>query len=251
MKYTFNKSVIFDVAKRTLVSDGVSFALTNPACRLLLVLIENNGELVEKETLLTKVWEEFGLASSEGSLYNNISLLRKGFVQVGITNGLETIPKKGVILKLDSIVLEHLNSDEISSNQVLTPSPFFLKKKEVGRVWYKRGIIALSSILVLLALTILLHNYISARTQNYKYYDTVGKCTINYFDNVQTERVKKFFSGPRGKSILKLCTVPAVVYYDDGNVDSNTHEEGIIISFCDLKDGDVNECKSFVSVNID
>lgn len=251
MKYTFNKNVMFDVAERRLVSDDGVFVLTNPACRLLLVLIEKNGELVEKETLLTKVWEEFGLASSEGSLYNNISLLRKGFAQVGIANGLETIPKKGVVLRLDSIDLEHLTSDEVISNQALSLSPSFLKKKGVGGKWYRRGIIALSCILVLLILTILLHNYISSRTQNYKFYGNVGKCTINYFDNVQVERVKKFFSGPRGKKILKLCTVPAVVYYDDSNVDSNTNEDAIIISFCDLKDGDVNECKSFIDINVD
>ncbi|HBT4732675.1 TPA: DNA-binding protein [Klebsiella quasipneumoniae subsp. similipneumoniae] len=247
MKYTFNQHVTFDVAERKLISEDVVFMLTNPACRLLLVLIGKNGELVEKEYLLNKVWEEFGLASSEGSLYNNISLLRKGLVKVGITNGLETVPKKGVRLTLDSIDLEHITSSEVISNQALTPSPPYVKRGWRSRR-YKFGIIVLSYLLVLSILAILLHNYISAYTQHYKSYGNVGKCAIYYFDDVRAERVERFFSGPRGKSILKLCTVPAVVYYDDNNIDTNT-EDASIVSLCDLQDGDVHECKNFVSVN--
>lgn len=249
MKYTFNKKVTFDVVERTLVSEGGLFLLTNPACRLLLVLIEKNGELVEKETLLTKVWDEFGLVSSEGSLYNNISMLRKGFFQVGITNGLETIPKKGVRLMLDSIDIVLPATNDNISNQTFPPPPFLEKKVGGGWKWYKWGVIVMSSILLLSVFAMLLHNYISAHTQNYTYYANVDKCAINYFSDVKYKRVKDFFSGPRGKSILKLCTVPSVVYYDDSNVDSNTHKNEVIISYCELKGGQGSECKNFVSID--
>lgn len=247
MRYTFNKHVTFDVAERKLISEEAVFVLTNPACRLLLALIEENGELVEKEHLLNKVWEEFGLTSSEGSLYNNISLLRKGLTQVGITNGLETVPKKGVRLTLDVIDLEQITSTDVISNQVLIPSFPCVNEKKGANKLFQQCVIIMSSILILVIFAVLLHNSISLKSQQYKFYGNLGKCAIYYFDDVKVERVKNFFSTFRGSSILKNCDVPALVYYDDNNIDTNTHDDASIVSLCELQNGRVHECKNFVS----
>lgn len=250
MKYTFNSCVTFDVAERKLSSDDAAFVLTNPACRLLLVLIENNGELVEKECLLVKVWEDFGLASSEGSLYNNISLLRKGLVHVGITNRLETVPKKGVRLTLDSIDLENLTTDEVVSNQILTPLPSFVEKRGGWLRWKKYFLLLISAMLILSIMALLINNYVSKKHQNYRYFGNVDKCVIYYFDDVNVEMVRSFFSNKQGENILKLCNVPALIYYDDNNFDVNDNQGASIVSFCDLQEGNVHECKNFVNVTV-
>ena len=90
MKYIINGTVQFLVAERKLTGNGgVEVILSNPACRLLIVFLEHNHQQVSREILLEKVWEDFGLVSSESSLNNSISSLRRGLRDVGIDNTIE------------------------------------------------------------------------------------------------------------------------------------------------------------------
>lgn len=60
---------------------------------LLLVLVENAGQLLEKETLLRAVWPDTFV--EEGNLSVYVSALRKIFGKVGDRDYIETIPKRG------------------------------------------------------------------------------------------------------------------------------------------------------------
>ncbi|HFI5583197.1 TPA: transcriptional regulator [Raoultella ornithinolytica] len=117
MKYIINGTVQFLVAERKLTGNGgVEVILSNPACRLLIVFLEHNHQQVSREILLEKVWEDFGLVSSESSLNNSISSLRRGLRDVGIDNTIETVPKKGFEFHVDDLLLENITADFLINN---------------------------------------------------------------------------------------------------------------------------------------
>jgi DNA-binding winged helix-turn-helix (wHTH) protein/TolB-like protein/Flp pilus assembly protein TadD len=64
-----------DALKRRLLRDGQIVPLTPKAFDTLLVLIENSGQVVEKDDLMEKVWP--GIAVEENNLTQNVSALRK------------------------------------------------------------------------------------------------------------------------------------------------------------------------------
>src|SRR6266853_1389390 len=64
-----------DAMKRRLLRDGQIVPLTPKAFDTLLVLIENSGQVVEKDDLMEKVWP--GIAVEENNLTQNVSALRK------------------------------------------------------------------------------------------------------------------------------------------------------------------------------
>ncbi len=83
-----------DPAGHLLFRDGERLPLTPKAVDTLLVLVENTGNLVEKDDLLKKVWPDTFV--EEGSLTRNISVLRDALSKGrdGRTY-IETIPKRG------------------------------------------------------------------------------------------------------------------------------------------------------------
>lgn len=64
-----------DVAKRLLHREGQPVALTSRLFETLLVLVENNGRLVGKDELMTKLWPD--TVVEEANLTVNVSALRK------------------------------------------------------------------------------------------------------------------------------------------------------------------------------
>jgi len=75
----------------TLRCGGEPVALTPKAFDLLLLLIENRGRLIEKETLMKRLWPDAFV--DEANLANNISLLRKALGDCA--NMIQTVPRRG------------------------------------------------------------------------------------------------------------------------------------------------------------
>ena len=80
-----------DVTQRVLSRDGKEIKLYPKTYGVLLVLIENSGQIVEKEVLMEKVWPEDYV--EEANIMQNISILRKIFSDNH--KYIETIPKRG------------------------------------------------------------------------------------------------------------------------------------------------------------
>ena len=83
-----------DMAKRRLLRDGEIVPLAPKVFETLLVLVEQNGQLVEKDELMAKVWHD--VVVEENNLTQNISALRK-ILGAGNTNGhyIVTVPRLG------------------------------------------------------------------------------------------------------------------------------------------------------------
>jgi DNA-binding winged helix-turn-helix (wHTH) protein len=65
----------FRPSEQQLLCDGSPIPLTNKAFDTLLVLIANNGHLVEKSELISAVWKDSFI--EEGNLAVTISMIRK------------------------------------------------------------------------------------------------------------------------------------------------------------------------------
>jgi DNA-binding winged helix-turn-helix (wHTH) protein/tetratricopeptide (TPR) repeat protein len=83
-----------DPAQRLLLREGRVVALTPKLFDTLLVLIENCGQVLEKDELMEKLWPDSFV--EEGSLTQNVSLLRKLLGERhGEESYIETLPRRG------------------------------------------------------------------------------------------------------------------------------------------------------------
>jgi DNA-binding winged helix-turn-helix (wHTH) protein/TolB-like protein len=91
--YEFGPFVL-DAGERVLRREGQPVALAPKALDTLLVLIEKNGRIVEKDELMNRVWPDSFV--EEGNLAFNISVLRKTLAESGAdVQFIETVPKRG------------------------------------------------------------------------------------------------------------------------------------------------------------
>ena len=78
--------------ERVLTRNGEPLVLPPKTFEILVVLVENHGELVEKQELLARVWPDSFV--EESNIQVHISSLRK-FVDDGETSYIQTVPKAG------------------------------------------------------------------------------------------------------------------------------------------------------------
>jgi TolB-like protein/DNA-binding winged helix-turn-helix (wHTH) protein/Flp pilus assembly protein TadD len=78
-----------EVANRTLLREGQAISLAPKEFETLLVLVENAGQLVSKEQLISQVWPDTFVG--DGSLARNISVLRRAMGE----DLIQTAPKLG------------------------------------------------------------------------------------------------------------------------------------------------------------
>ena len=83
-----------DARERVLLRDGEMVQLTPKAFETLLVLIENNNRVIEKDELMRRIWPDTFV--EEANLAVNISLLRKTLGgRPGGGQYIETVPRRG------------------------------------------------------------------------------------------------------------------------------------------------------------
>lgn len=113
-----------DVSARVLFRDGKIVPLTPKVLDTLVVLVENAGDLVAKEKLLTAVWSD--TAVEEGNLTHNISVLRKT-LRIGSdeTPYIETVPKRGYRFAATvSICNGHMPGSKAAESQASSRGPW-------------------------------------------------------------------------------------------------------------------------------
>ncbi len=100
MHWIINDNIEFRPEMKKLVSvknPEINVTLTSPACRCLLLLLEASPGIVLQQDFFKKVWEEEGMLVPTNTLYQNISIVRRGLRAVGETDSrlVATIPRKG------------------------------------------------------------------------------------------------------------------------------------------------------------
>ena len=138
MKYRFNDRVLFDVDSGTLGPSDLSdepIPLPNPSKRLLLLLITHYGEPISREVIFKKVWDDYGMISSNNNLNQCVSKLRRMIKVMGIEDEIiVTVPKLGFMLRRE-ILLEVCQEGEeefvpLIPADELVDSPYLLTADE-------------------------------------------------------------------------------------------------------------------------
>lgn len=123
IKYRFNDLVVFDPDEATLslgdLNDDNVIAISSVTCRLLQLFVENHGEVISRDVLFKRIWDDYGMISGNNNLNQNISKLRKIVKTLGIDDEfISTVPKTGFVLnkeiKLD--VLREAEGEEEPSS---------------------------------------------------------------------------------------------------------------------------------------
>lgn len=100
MLWIINENIEFNPERNRLASlsrPDLNVILTTPASRCLCLLLESAPSVVTQQTFFQKVWEDEGMVVPANTLYQNISLIRRGLRTVGETDDalIATVPRKG------------------------------------------------------------------------------------------------------------------------------------------------------------
>jgi Tol biopolymer transport system component/DNA-binding winged helix-turn-helix (wHTH) protein len=98
-----------DTAERVLLRDGQRVPLTLKAFDVLLILVENGGHIVEKDTLMNRVWA--GSFVEEGNLKVTVSMLRKALEDNDGLQFIETVPRRGYrfVAKIQEVTADSID----------------------------------------------------------------------------------------------------------------------------------------------
>lgn len=103
MKYRFNDRILFDADSGALSLCDFSdepLPISNPSKRLLQLLIAHHGDAVSREVIFKKVWDDYGMVSSNNNLNQCVSKLRRVIKALGIDDEvIVTVPKVGFMLR--------------------------------------------------------------------------------------------------------------------------------------------------------
>ncbi len=102
-----------DGVQHLLFRDGEVVPLSRKATHMLLVLLENRGQLVEKDVLMRRVWPDSFV--EESNLAVHISQLRKTLSEENCPCRIETIPRRGYRF------IGELNSDPVPEAPLAAP----------------------------------------------------------------------------------------------------------------------------------
>lgn len=88
MYWIINDNIEFWPEHKKLISvhdAELNAILTSPASRCLSLLLEAFPDVVAQQDFFSRVWEEEGMRVPVNTLYQNISIIRRGFRTVGET----------------------------------------------------------------------------------------------------------------------------------------------------------------------
>lgn len=164
MNYKIDNKIIFredDGKLWNIINPEQSARLSVIPKRILSYLIQNSAQIVNRNDLLENIWDKNGLQSSNNSLSQNISILRKTLQDLGCANDIIlTLPKVGFrINECVTIEAEYdVHSEQI---QVATPlhQPSTTSAPQVARGYIKR-VVLMASIMASIVITIILLQFI-------------------------------------------------------------------------------------------
>lgn len=120
IEYVIGKKIRYVPASEILhlVSSPEELVVLSPACnRLLQLLLSSQGTVLSRDAIFSVLWEQYGYTPSNSSLNTYISLIRKAFINLGLSEDIVvTIPKVGFIFSPDISVNmieinQHLEND--------------------------------------------------------------------------------------------------------------------------------------------
>lgn len=235
MNYLIDNNIIFDSEKKIISSKknpDVSIPLTTTSARLLGELVRRPNETLTRSYLLKAVWEDNGYASSDASLNNNISLLRKNFSTVSETEiDLKTIPKTGFQLYALVENFENLADDE-NHDEIVS----LYKQDDIpGKNYYSllfRFLLLIAIIAIISSAVLLIvhkKNEIRFRESNNIFVGKLGKCDAFNLSNTKVDLGIIVETHPILKE--KCDNQPGIIYYDFSDL-TKDRTKNLFVALC-------------------
>jgi DNA-binding winged helix-turn-helix (wHTH) protein len=125
MFFILNNCFSVDASLNLLTNNetGLQTKLEPRLIEILQLLAQNEGKLVSREMLISKIWNNYG--GAEDGLNQGISFLRKA---LGDTNKqlIETVPKRGYILHATITENANVENAEVQKEKTSKKQPYFL-----------------------------------------------------------------------------------------------------------------------------
>lgn len=139
-------------------------SLSNPASRCLLLLIQQQGQVIERDYFFQHVWINNGAQVTNNTFYQNISLLRRAFKEFGLNEELiVTVPKVGIRLEPQLVVEEEDVDDPLPE---LLPAVPVKQPKASGR-WRSLCWILAGAVCCLMAAAVTWQSQFDQRLNHY------------------------------------------------------------------------------------
>ncbi len=267
MKYLINNIINYDSHLGLLYSDNIDNAikLTTTLNRLLLVLVQNNNDVLDRETILHRVWEDHNQVVSDNNLNSSISVLRRHLSSFFDGEIITTIPKVGIKFSAE---LEFEDSEKyitpntLNSLSSLEDEYSLAVKAEINTkvVTAKKNYmlnnryleIALIGIIIFCLLYLFKSYFFSNRTE-YPEVGRIDQCSIRYINSYHKPDTTTISFSLLQEKFAELninCKKSATVfYYNVGTLthDKNLHDNFLFLSYCPgiPKDGATVSCENF------
>lgn len=266
MIYIINDQIAFnsDDCSLSHTPTQETLSLSISAGRLFERLLNSQGGVLARETLLSEVWDKYGLRGSNSNLNQYLSILRRTLAAYGCDNLIITIPKIGIRLNTDINVVsvpatvgETSDMAEVSSGKyVADPLPDNLLKPVVIASQYeapfrigRRGIVAAAVLLLTIAMFIyytLVHSGLD--NNEFSTIKLEGGCEAVLFSGlevVESETINRQI-----QQILKKhnqsCKPGRRIFFDMNTASLPNNFDRAILSACNLDNtGHIISCNNF------
>lgn len=270
MKYLINQHVTYDSYQGLLYTSDVDDAikLTTTLNRLLLVLAQNNGEVLDRETLLRRVWEEHNQVVSDNNLNSSISVLRRHLASFFDEEVISTIPKVGIKFsanltfitpeeQLEEITVETHPSLSTSSEPSLETNEQNEIKPEApvkkAYILNNRYLEITLVVVIIFCLLYLFKSYFFANRTEYPEVGQIDQCSIRYINSYHKADTRTMSFAVLKERLEKLnidCKKPATVFYYNVGIitqNKNFNDDYLFLSYCPktAKDGATISCENF------
>lgn len=112
-----NDVINFEPEKKNFNSRDAHVHISAPAAYCFLLLIEKQGELVTHEELYQYAWRQFGMEATANTLYQNISVIRRGLEKCGLQEDIiRTMPRRGFILS-PAVNVQHTRTRDLHAQK--------------------------------------------------------------------------------------------------------------------------------------
>lgn len=267
MKYSINNYITYDSYQGLLYTENINDALklTTTLNRLLLVLVQNNHEVVDRETILRRVWEEHNQVVSDNNLNSSVSVLRRHLSSFSDDEIITTVPKVGIKFSADlKIKNEHAeindNHDKslFSSEEEQDSSSKGLEETNHQAVEDKKNYmlnnryVEISLIgIIIFCLLYLFKSYFFANQTEYPEVGRIDQCSIRYINSYHKPDTTTISFATIQDELAKLnldCKKPATVfYYNVGIATQSKNNNFLFLSYCPVtpKGNATVSCENF------
>lgn len=112
-----NNLIRFEPEKKNLSSQDAHVHISAPASYCFQLLIEKQGELVTHEELYQYAWRQFGMEATANTLYQNISVIRRGLDKCGLNEDIiRTMPRRGFIFS-SAVVIQYARAQDYTDTE--------------------------------------------------------------------------------------------------------------------------------------